>query len=189
MLVSSTTMIDRNIHMTVLVTYVSKYGGTRGIPERIAETLKSSAVEAAVQPTRRCSDLSEYEGFVLGSGPYMGSWMKEALTFAREHRDVLASRPTWLFSSGPLRTATAHAQGQDVRETTGPKQLREPREMLDGRDHRVFFSVSDHTHFDLRDRLINAVPAGKKLLIDGDFRVWAQVDAWAIAHARQPLSV
>jgi menaquinone-dependent protoporphyrinogen oxidase len=121
----------------------------------------------------------------------MGSWMKQALAFAREHRHELASQPTWLFSSGPLGTATTDAQGHDVRETAGPKQLSELQEMLGAREHRVFFGVSDHTHFDLRDRLIYAVPAGKKLLMDGDFRDLAKVDAWAkeIAHAVQPLSL
>ena len=63
--------------------------------------------------------------------------------------------------------------------------------MIGAREHRVFLSVSNHTHFDLRDRLIYAVPAGKKLLIEGDFRDWDEVDAWAkeIAHALQPLPV
>jgi hypothetical protein len=53
----------------------------------------------------------------------------------------------------------------------------------------VFFGVSDHTHFDLRDRVIYAVPGGKKLLVDGDFRDWLEVDAWAkeIALALEPL--
>ena len=73
----------------------------------------------------------------------------------------------------------------------GPKQLPGLQEMLGAREHRVFFGVSNHTHFDLRDRLIYAVPAGKKLLIEGDFRDWDEVDAWAqeIAHALQPLPV
>jgi menaquinone-dependent protoporphyrinogen oxidase len=177
--------------MTVLIAYASKYGGTRGIAERIAATLNSSGVEAVVQPAASPGDLSGYDAFVLGSALYMGSWMKQALVFAREHRGVLASRPTWLFSSGPLGTATTDAQGQDVRQTAGPKQLPELQEMLGAREHRVFFGVSNHTHFDLRDRLIYAVPAGKKLLIEGDFRDWAEVDAWAkeIANALQPLPV
>lgn len=177
--------------MTVLIAYASKYGGTRDIAERIAAALKSSGVEAVIQPAASPGDLSGYDAFVLGSALYMGSWMKQALEFAREHRDVLASRPTWLFSSGPLGTATTDAHGHDVRETAGPKQLLELQEILGVREHRVFFGVSDHTHFDLRDRLIYAVPAGKKLLMDGDFRDWDEVDAWAneIAHALQPLPV
>jgi menaquinone-dependent protoporphyrinogen oxidase len=175
--------------MTVLVTYASKYGGTRGIAERIAEVLSASGVHAVAQPVTSPADLKAYDAFVLGSAAYMGSWMKEAVAFAREHRDVLASRPIWLFSSGPLGTATTDAHGHDVREGAVPKQLHDLEEMLNARDHRVFFGISDHTHIDLRDRLIYAVPGGKKLIVDGDFRDWPEVDAWAkeIALALEPL--
>jgi menaquinone-dependent protoporphyrinogen oxidase len=171
--------------MTVLVSYASKYGGTRGIAELIAKTLAGSGVEAVAQATSCTSDLSGYEAFVLGSALYMGSWMKEALIFARQNHDILTSRPVWLFSSGPLGTATTDARGQDVRDSAGPRQLPELRELLGARDHHVFFGVSDHTHFDLRDKLIYAVPGGRKLLVDGDFRDWSDVENWAneIAHA------
>jgi menaquinone-dependent protoporphyrinogen oxidase len=118
----------------------------------------------------------------------MGSWMKDAVTFAGQNREVLASRPVWLFSSGPLGTAMSDSQGHDVRGAAVPKQLTELRDMLGARDHRVFFGASDHAHFDLRDKLIYAVPGGKKLLIDGDFRDWTEVEAWAkeIALALKP---
>lgn len=90
--------------MTVLVTYASKYGGTAGIAEHIAETLNAAGVEAVARPITPNAELAEYDAFVLGSALYIGSWLKEALRFARQHRDTLASRPTWLFSSGPLGT-------------------------------------------------------------------------------------
>jgi menaquinone-dependent protoporphyrinogen oxidase len=170
--------------VTVLVMYTSKYGGTQGIAERIAQTLNASGVAAEVRPISSVTDLSGYTAFVLGSAVYIGSWMKEAVTFARQHQNVLASHPTWLFSSGPLGSETTDAQGHDVREAAVPKQVPELRQMLGAPDHHVFFGASDHTHFDLRDRLIYAVPAGKKLLQDGDFRDWAEVDDWAKSIAQ-----
>jgi len=177
--------------MTVLVTYASKYGGTAGIAEHIAETLNGAGLDAVSRPITASAELGEYDAFVLGSALYIGSWLKEALRFARQHRDTLASRPTWLFSSGPLGTATTDAQGRDVRQAAGPKQLNELREMLCARDHRVFSGVSDHTHFDFCDRLVYTLPAGKKLLVDGDFRDWAEVEAWAdeIALTLRPVAV
>ena len=174
--------------MNILVIYASKYGGTRGIAGRVAEVLSASGVNAVAQSVISPADLSGYDAIVLGSAVYMGSWMKEAVAFARQNRDVLASRPIWLFSSGPLGTAMSDSHGHEVREGAVPKQLTELRDMLGVRDHRVFFGVSDHAHFDLRDKLIYAVPGGKKLLIDGDFRDWTEVEAWAkeIALALKP---
>jgi len=177
--------------MTILVAYASKYGSTRAIAERIAETLTSSGLDAVAQSVTTRVDVSRYDAFVLGSALYMGAWMKEAVAFAQRHRDVLASRPVWLFSSGPLGTASTDAQGRDIRSTAGPKNLPELRESLAARDHRVFFGMSDHTRFDLRDRLIYALPAGKELLVDGDFREWVEVEAWAreIGNVLASLSV
>jgi len=104
---------------------------------------------------------------------------------------VLAGRPTWQFSSGPLGTATTDAQGHEVSETAGTQATaRVARDARRARTSRVFRRLKPHP-FDLRDRLIYAVPAGKKLLIEGDFRDWDEVDAWAkeIAHALQPVPV
>jgi menaquinone-dependent protoporphyrinogen oxidase len=113
------------------------------------------------------------------------------LTDERRHRDVLASHPVWLFSSGPLGTATTDNQGNDVREAAQPKQLPALQEMLKPREYHVFFGASDHAHFYFSDRLIYALPAGRKLLIDGDFRDWSEVEAWAkeIAHVLTPTKV
>ena len=173
--------------MPVLVAYASKYEGTRGIAERIAETLSASGLDATARSVNTVTDLGEYDAFVLGSAVYIGSWMKEALSFARQYQQALASRPVWLFSSGPLG-ASGDTQVHAVPESAVPKQIPELKEMLGAREHRVFFGVSDHTHFDLRDKVIYAVPGGKKLLTDGDFRDWAEIDTWAaeIAHALSP---
>jgi len=175
--------------MTVLVAYATKYGGTRAIAEHIAQTMHGCGVDARARSVASAADLSTYAGFIVGSALYMGSWMKEAVAFTQKNRPVLASRPVWLFSSGPLGTATTDAAGHPVRESAGPKQLPDLLEKLHARGHRVFFGISDHTHFDLRDRLIYAMPAGKKLLVDGDFRDWSEIEAWAkdIAHALAPV--
>lgn len=173
--------------MKVLVTYASKYGGTRGSAERIAQALNAAGLEAVARPVTGAGDLGGFDAVVLGSAVYMGLWMKDAIAFARRNRNTLASRPLWLFSSGPLGVV---APDREAPEPVSPKQIEALRETLGGfREHRIFFGVSDHTHFDLRDKLIYAVPAGKKLLADGDFREWPEIEAWAkeIAHALEPV--
>jgi menaquinone-dependent protoporphyrinogen oxidase len=177
--------------MTILVAYSSKYGATQQIAERIAEVLAASGVHPEARAMKTVEDASAYEAFVLGSAVYIGSWMSDARAFVRRHRDVLAARPVWLFSSGPLGTEATDAEGHDVRDAAQPKQLAEMQQMLQPRDHHVFFGASDHTRFTLGDRLIHALPAGKKLLPDGDFRDWSDVEQWAeqIAHALSPTAV
>jgi menaquinone-dependent protoporphyrinogen oxidase len=56
---------------------------------------------------------------------------------------------------------------------------------------RVFFGALDPSKLGFRDRLIKALPAGGTLLPEGDFRAWAEIDAWTneIAHELAQASI
>src|ERR1035437_1878635 len=97
-------MGEEVIEMAVLVTYASKHDATQEIAERIAQTLAAAGKQAQVRPVSAAGDLAGYGAFVIGSAVYMGHWQKEAVEFVRRNRAVLAGRPVWLFSSGPLGT-------------------------------------------------------------------------------------
>ncbi len=165
--------------MSVLVAYATKYGATGEIAERIAGRLRASGLDAEAQPVGAAGDLSGYEAFVIGSAAYMGRWLKEAAGFVRRNRAALAGRPVWLFSSGPLGTEATDAQGRDLRELAEPKEFAEFREAIGPRGTRVFFGALDPGRLGLRDRLVRAMPAGRALLPEGDFRDWQAIEAWA----------
>ena len=122
---------------------------------------------------------------MIGSAVYMGAWRKEATQFVRRNCDLLATRPVWLFSSGPLGTATADAQGRDLLTEAEPKQFEEFRESIKPRAVQVFYGALDPAKLRRRDRLIRRIPAGRDLLPEGDFRNWAAIDAWAGGIARE----
>ena len=69
----------------------------------------------------------DYDGFIIGSAAYQGRWLSEATRLVRQHREVLASRPVWLFSSGPVGTELVDAKGRDVIETSRPAEFRASR--------------------------------------------------------------
>ena len=165
--------------MRILVVYASKYGSTRGIAERIADSLNESGQQAAAVPASKAGMLDGYDAFVIGSAAYMGSWLTEAAGFVRRNAALLRAKPVWLFSSGPIGTATVDAQGRDVREATVPKEIAEFRSSIEPRDHHVFFGAFDHTKLNFTHRLVYALPAMKSLLTDGDFRDWDEIDSWA----------
>ncbi len=106
--------------MRVLVVYASRHGATQGIAERIAATLGQRAIEVTVRSAEQAGDVSAYDAIVVGGAAYAFHWLKEATEFVRRNRALLASRPVWLFSSGPLGTETTDAQGQDVRAEAEP---------------------------------------------------------------------
>ena len=54
--------------------------------------LNTSGVAAVARSVTSAADLAAYDALVVGSAAYFGSWMKEAVTFARRNWDALASR-------------------------------------------------------------------------------------------------
>lgn len=171
--------------MSILVAYASKHGATQGIAERIAAKLAASGQQAQARPINAVGDLAAYTAFVVGGAAYMGSWLKEAAEFVRRNHAVLATRPTWLFSSGPLGTATKDAQGRDLLVVSEPKEFAEFKVAIKPRGTQVFFGALDPSKLGLSERLVRSLPAGRALLPEGDFRDWNEIDAWAERIARE----
>ena len=170
--------------MKILVAFATKYGSTRTIAEGIASRLRSAGHDAQAQQLTTVGDLAGYDAFVVGSAAYMGHWLREATDFVRQNAAILADRPTWLFSSGPLGTERTDAEGHDVLVAAEPREIPVLREMILARGHRVFFGALDPDRLGLRDRAIRALPAGRALLPEGDFRDLGEIDAWADSISR-----
>ncbi len=169
------------MNVRVLVVYASRHGATREIAERIAARLGQGGVEATVKSTEPAGDLAGYDAFVIGSAAYAFHWLKEASAFVRRNRSLLASRPVWLFSSGPLGTKTTDAQGRDVRAEAEPREFAEFRDAIHPRDLRIFFGAYDPEGkpIGLMERLTRMMPAARAAMPVGDFRDWDEIEAWA----------
>lgn len=174
--------------MKILVAYASKHGATQGIAERIAGTLRQMGQEAEAHPIGAAGDLASYDAYVIGSAVYMGSWLSAAAALVRQNQAMLASRPVWLFSSGPLGTKAQDTQGRDLLVVSAPKEFTEFTETIKPRALQVFFGALDPARLSFSERLIRRFPAGRALLPEGDFRNWNAIEAWAgeIAHTLAP---
>jgi menaquinone-dependent protoporphyrinogen oxidase len=173
--------------MSILVAYASRHGATQGIAERIATRLRADGFDVEVRPAAEVRDAARYDAFVVGAAAYMFHWLKDATEFVKRDRSVLAERPTWLFSSGPLGTDTVDKEGRDVFEVTVPKEFAELRAAIHPRGEKVFFGAMDPSArpIGMAERLMSLVPAGKDALPKGDFRDWPAIDAWADEIARE----
>jgi menaquinone-dependent protoporphyrinogen oxidase len=168
----------------ILVAYASKHGATQEIAERIAERLAAAGQQAEARPVQAAGALGGYDAFVVGSAAYSMHWLKEATEFVRRNRAVLADQPVWLFSSGPLGTKATDAKGQDLRTAAEPREIAEFQAAIHPRAHRVFFGALDPGTLGFAERSLRRLPAARAVLPEGDFRDWAEIDAWAgsIAH-------
>ena len=87
----------------VLVAYGSKMGGTAGIAERIAETLRGRGHQVTLAAAGEAPKDRAWDAVVLGSGLYTGHWRREAVDLLKHlARSPQKAGRVWLFHSGPL---------------------------------------------------------------------------------------
>jgi menaquinone-dependent protoporphyrinogen oxidase len=169
--------------MRVLVAYASKTGFTKGIAEFIGEKLRARGVEADVREVGSVNNAGDYDAFVIGSAVYMFRWDKEAKKLISRNQALLASRPTWLFSSGPVGTKTTNAKGEDLLAVSGPNDIGELVESIKPREHKVFFGGLDGSRLGgamgLAYRMVRRSESARRDMPEGDFRDWKEIEAWA----------
>lgn len=175
----------------VHVVYASRHGGTQEIAERIAEVLRTSGAEVVVANAADRPDARGFDAHVVGSGVYIGSWLKEGTEFLERNRSALAQHPVWLFSSGPLPGSSKETDATDPLEnalgpTEGPgsggrRKIEALAAAIRPRDHRVFRGAYDPNDppKSIPERLVRLMPASKEILPAGDFRDWDDIEAWA----------
>ncbi|MCK6628275.1 MAG: flavodoxin domain-containing protein [Anaerolineae bacterium] len=158
--------------MKVLVTYASKYGSTAEIAEVIGKELIKREYEVEVKPISEVGSLAEYDGFVIGSAVYAGSWLKGATKFLRTHQEMLASRPVWLFSSGP----TGEGDPNEIMSGwTFPENLASVREAIKPRDVILFHGYINLDKLNFGEKMV--IKSVKATV--GDYRDWLVIRTWA----------
>lgn len=156
---------------SVLVSYASAHGSTRGIAERIAARIGEHGHRVDLRPADLVDRFDEYDAVVFGSAVYDQSWLPEADEFVRRARGELARRPTWLFSVGAFG---------DRKRVLGPLVSREPRNIaevrqaVNPRDYRVFAGVIERHQWPFLSRQLFHLFGGRM----GDNRDWPGIDAW-----------
>ncbi|MFI0960802.1 flavodoxin domain-containing protein [Streptomyces sp. NPDC021080] len=152
---------------TVLVTYGTTNGSTAEIAEAVADTLRGDGLTVRALPARSVTSVAPYDAVVVGGGLYAGRWHKDARRFVRRNRDVLAERPVWFFSSGPL---DASAGDRDIPPVPG---VRRAMTRLDARGHVTFGGCLKEG---AKGRIAKMIVSSGK---GGDFRDFDAVERWA----------
>lgn len=171
--------------MKVLVVYGTRHGATKGIAERIAETLRGEGLDVTLTSVQDARDVGLFDAYVIGSAAYMGHWIKEAAGFVRDHMELFARRPVWLFSSGPVGTDTVDKQGRDILVASEPSEFGEFDPAIHPRGEKVFFGAYDpdapamNFAESIGQRFFRLMPAAREALPAGDFRDWPAIEAWA----------
>ncbi len=153
--------------MRVLVTAATKYGATGEIAQAIGDVLAEVGLDIAVIPPEEVGTVEEYDAVILGSAVYAGHWMKPAKELVDRSASVLAARPVWLFSSGPV--------GDPPKPEEDPVDVAEIAQATKARGHRVFPGKIVKKHLSFPEKAIVLALRVQ----EGDFRNWAEIRGWA----------
>ena len=164
--------------MTVLIATASKHGATREIAARIGKRLAERGIDVDVKNLERTEDLGGYDAFLIGSGIYLGNWLKEARRFLDAHADELARRPTWLFASGSIVGKPPVADDPNALRAGLAERL---IEVTHAREHKLFAGKLDTSTLGLLEK---AAVRGAHAS-EGDHRDWQAIDDWAAAIAHE----
>ncbi len=160
-------MVERS--QQVLVAVASRHGGTRELAECLADGVRRGLHDQGsveVRDAATVSDVSGYDGVLIGSSVYRGHWLPEASDLVQRCAIDLWRRPVWLFSSGPVgRPPRPPVALIDV-----DRELTESR----AREHRVLGGAISTARLSRWERW------GARLwrMTDGDDRDWPAVRAW-----------
>lgn len=156
---------ERRLVMLVLVAYGSKLGGTQGLAEMVADSLRAEGFDTEVRPAGEIRDLDPYDVVIVGGALYAFRWHRDARRFVKRHARALRRLPTYFFSSGPLDDS---ASTKDIAPVRGVRRL---MKRVGARSHVTFGGrmPADATGFPARSMAKNNA---------GDWRDPEHVKTW-----------
>ncbi len=170
--------VDGGHPVRVLVSAASRHGSTTEIAAAIRDELLHRGLDAVAIPPAEVADVTGYDAVVIGSAVYTGHWQQPAKDLVTRCREGLATRPVWLFSSGPV----GDPAGRFARSmNTDPVDLAPIRTATGARDHRIFAGKLDAGKLGPVQRASLLFFPGMK----GDFRDWTAIREWADGIAAQ----
>jgi menaquinone-dependent protoporphyrinogen oxidase len=172
-----TMKLDSQNGKKYLVAYASKYGSTAGIAEAIGQAIHETGAGVDVIPVQQVSDLSGYDGALIGSAIYMGQWRKEALGMIEKHQSALQAMPVAYFAG-----CLTMASGTEEEKATALTYCDAPAAIVSpAADPGVFAGELDTSKLNILEKLI--MKAMKPPV--GDHRDWSTIQSWARNTAAQ----
>ena len=159
--------------MHILVTAASKHGATDEVADAIARRIEASGITVDRLAPADVTSVADYDAVVVGSAVYILQWMPEAHDFMERFKDELPAGRVWAFSVG-MNGVPKHSRQDGSR--VGPLLTH-----VKCRDLHTFAGRYKPSLLSLRERSVARL-AG---VVEGDFRDWDAIDAWADEIAAQ----
>lgn len=153
--------------MDILVVWASRHGATKEVAQTIGEELSAAGHKVDIAEASQAPSPASYGAVVLGSAVYMAQWEDSMRRYINTYRKELLDAQVWAFSVG-LSGVPAGGVQDPVR--VGPVLLK-----VQANDHHTFAGRLQPRELSLRERSIARLGGA----VEGDFRDWDEIRAWA----------
>ena len=160
-----------------LIAYASRAGSTAEVAETIGEVLRESGIDVDVRSVKDVTDIASYDSLILGSAIWAGKPLPEMQRFVAAQRGAMARLPVAYFIlCDTLREYTPANRQVALGYLASLRKLHEPVSVGLFAGRRDFSRVHPLLAWVLK-RVFR--------LVEGDFRDWSQIRAWAATVAAQ----
>ena len=160
-----------------LVAYASRAGSTAEVAETVGDVLRESGIDVDVRSVKDVADVAGYDALILGSAIWAGKPLPEMRRFVSDRRDAMSGMPVAYFILCDLLREYTPANRQVALGYVAPlRELHEPVSVGMFAGRRDFSKVHPLLSWVLKHVL---------RLVEGDFRDWEQIRAWAATVAVQ----
>lgn len=162
---------------TILVTYSTRTGSTKGVSEFIGKTLTDLGENVDVSPMNKIENLSSYRAVIAGSAIQSGKWLPEATEFITTHKGDLNKMPVAAFL---VCMTLAMPKGESYRETVS-RWLDPVRSIISPIDVGLFKGALDIKRIpSFSDRLKFRLSVLFGVWKEGDHRDWDSIHGWTV---------
>lgn len=160
---------------TILITYATHTGSTKGIAEFIGSTLSTLGEKVTILPVQNGLDFSDYKAVIVGSAIQSGKLLPEALEFIRKNRIELSQKP---FAIYVVCITLAMTKGNNYRSFVS-NWLEPVRLILNPVSEGFFSGMLDIGKIkSLSDRIKFKLSVLLGVWKEGDHRDWEEINRW-----------
>ncbi len=158
----------------ILVTYASRYGGTKQIATYLAKVLELEGYKTQLKHVDDVVSISLYDFLVVGSGLYLGQWLEDAAEFLDSFSMNLGEKPVWLFSAGPSEELS------QLKDSPVPSNLQPLLSYFSIKDAALFNTQVNAKELSFDDYLL--LQRMQSLSLDASS--WQKVKTWGLSIAQ-----
>lgn len=161
---------------SILITYATRTGSTKGISEFIGKTLSNLGEQVEILPVQSVTDLTAYKAIIVGSAIQSSKLMPDAIEFVKNNRIELAKKPFAVFL---VCMTLAMRNGKNYHSFVS-SWLEPVRSVLNPISEGLFSGTLElHKIPSLLDRLKFRLSILFRVWKEGDHRDWNEIQRWA----------